>query len=152
MAQAPEFKYAPMFQVGEDTTEYYHLTSEHVSLGNFEGKEILKVTPEALTMLIERAFTDVNFMLRRSHNECVAKILKDPESSDNDKYVALTMLRNAEVSAKGVRRFARIQVPPSFTVKRAREFGQTSPMKKRSAAVSTTPILRTLFVILRTLL
>ena len=102
MAQAPEFKYAPMFQVGEDTTEYYHLTSEHVSLGNFEGKEILKVTPEALTMLIERAFTDVNFMLRRSHNECVAKILKDPESSDNDKYVALTMLRNAEVSAKGV--------------------------------------------------
>ena len=51
MAQAPEFKYAPMFQVGEDTTEYYHLTSEHVSLGNFEGKEILKVTPEALTML-----------------------------------------------------------------------------------------------------
>lgn len=102
MAQAAEFKYAPMFQVGEDTTEYYHLTSEHVSLGNFEGKEILKVTPEALTMLIERAFTDVNFMLRRSHNECVAKILKDPESSDNDKYVALTMLRNAEISAKGI--------------------------------------------------
>lgn len=102
MAQAPEFKYAPMFQVGEDTTEYYHLTSEHVSLGNFEGKEILKVTPEALTMLIERAFTDVNFMLRRSHNECVAKILKDPEASDNDKYVALTMLRNAEISAKGI--------------------------------------------------
>lgn len=102
MAQAPELKYAPMFQVGEDTTEYYHLTSEHVSLGNFEGKEILKVTPEALTMLIERAFTDVNFMLRRSHNECVAKILKDPESSDNDKYVALTMLRNAEISAKGI--------------------------------------------------
>lgn len=102
MAQAPEFKYAPMFQVGEDTTGYYHLTSEHVSLGNFEGKEILKVTPEALTMLIERAFTDVNFMLRRSHNECVAKILKDPESSDNDKYVALTMLRNAEISAKGI--------------------------------------------------
>lgn len=102
MAQAPEFKYAPMFQVGEDTTEYYHLTSEHVSLGNFEGKEILKVTPEALTLLIERAFTDVNFMLRRSHNECVAKILKDPESSDNDKYVALTMLRNAEISAKGI--------------------------------------------------
>ena len=102
MAQAPEFKYAPMFQVGEDTTEYYHLTSEHVSLGEFEGKEILKVTPEALTTLIERAFTDVNFKLRRSHNECVAKILKDPESSDNDKYVALTMLRNAEISAKGV--------------------------------------------------
>lgn len=102
MAQAPEFKYAPMFQIEKDDTEYYHLSSEHVSLGEFEGQEILKVEPEALTMLIERAFTDVNFMLRRSHNECVAKILKDPESSENDKYVALTMLRNAEISAKRV--------------------------------------------------
>lgn len=102
MAQAPEFKYAPMFQIEKDDTEYYHLSSEHVSLGEFEGQEILKVEPEALTMLIERAFTDVNFMLRRSHNECVAKILKDPESSENDKYVALAMLRNAEISAKRV--------------------------------------------------
>lgn len=102
MAQAPEFKYAPMFQIEKDDTEYYHLSSEYVSLGEFEGQEILKVEPEALTMLIERAFTDVNFMLRRSHNECVAKILKDPESSENDKYVALTMLRNAEISAKRV--------------------------------------------------
>ena len=137
---------------GKDTTEYYHLTSEHVSLGNFEGKEILKVTPEALTMLIERAFTDVNFMLRRSHNECVAKILKDPESSDNDKYVALTMLRNAEVSAKGVLPICQDTGTAIIHGEKGREFGQTSPMKKRSAAVSTTPILRTLFVILRTLL
>ena len=96
-----EFKYAPMFQVGEDTTEYYKLTSEGVSVGNFEGHEILKVSPEALTKLANAAFRDVNFMLRRSHNEQVAKILHDPEASDNDKYVALMMLRNAEVAAKG---------------------------------------------------
>lgn len=102
MAQAPEFKYAPMFQIGKDDTEYYLLTKDFVSTGNFEGHEILKVQPEGLTKLIQQAFTDVNFMLRRSHNECVAKILKDPEASDNDKYVALTMLRNAEISAKGV--------------------------------------------------
>ena len=96
-----EFKYAPMFQLGEDTTEYYKLTSEGVSVGTFEGHEILKVTPEALTRLSNAAFRDVNFLLRPAHNEQVARILTDPEASDNDKYVALMMLRNAEVAAKG---------------------------------------------------
>ena len=102
MAAAPEFKYAPMFQVGKDDTEYTLITKDYVSTGEFEGKTVLKVAPEALTVLINTAFHNVNFMLRRSHNECVAKILTDPESSDNDKYVALTMLRNAEIAAKGI--------------------------------------------------
>ena len=97
----PEFKYAPMFQLGEDNTEYYLLTKEGVSVGEFEGHEMLKVTPQALTMLANQCFHDVSFMLRPSHNEQVAKILNDPEASDNDKYVALTMLRNAEVACKG---------------------------------------------------
>ena len=101
MATTPEFKYAPMFQMGKDDTEYYLLTKEGVSLGEFEGKPILKVSPEALTMLTNAAFRDVNFLLRPSHNEQVANILNDPEASDNDKYVALTFLRNAEVACKG---------------------------------------------------
>ena len=101
MAQTPEFKYAPMFQLGKDETEYYLLTKDGVSVSEFEGNEILKVSPEALTMLTNTAFRDVNFLLRREHNEQVAKILTDPEASDNDKYVALTFLRNAEVAAKG---------------------------------------------------
>ena len=101
MAQTPEFKYAPMFQLGKDETEYYLLTKDGVSVSEFEGNEILKVSPEALTMLANTAFRDVNFLLRREHNEQVAKILADPEASDNDKYVALTFLRNAEVAAKG---------------------------------------------------
>ena len=101
MATTPEFKYAPMFQTGKDDTEYYLLTKEGVSTGMFEGKEILKVSPEALTKLANQAFRDVNFLLRRSHNEKVAKILTDPEASENDKYVALTFLRNAEVACKG---------------------------------------------------
>ena len=101
MAAIPEFKYAHMFQHGEDTTEYYLLTKEGVSVGEFEGKPILKVTPEALTLMSRTAFRDVSFMLRRAHNEQVAKILTDPEASDNDKYVALTFLRNAEVACKG---------------------------------------------------
>lgn len=101
MATTPEFKYAPMFQLGKDETEYYLLSKEGVSVSEFEGKPILKVSPEALTALANQAFRDVNFLLRRAHNEQVAKILTDPEASDNDKYVALTFLRNAEVACKG---------------------------------------------------
>ena len=101
MAQVPEFKYAPMFQVGKDDTEYYLLTKDYVSVGEFEGKPMLKVEAEGITKMINQAFRDVSFLLRRSHNLQVAKILSDPEASDNDKYVALTFLRNAEVAAKG---------------------------------------------------
>lgn len=101
MANTPEFRYAHMFQTGKDDTEYYLLTKDYVSVSEFEGKKIIKVEPEALTRMINQAFRDVSFLLRRSHNLQVAKILSDPEASDNDKYVALTFLRNAEVSAKG---------------------------------------------------
>ena len=97
-----EFKYAPMFQMGKDETEYYLLTKEGVSVGEFEGHKILKVAPEALTMLAQQCFHDVEFMLRREHNEQVAAILDDPEASENDKYVALQFLRNAETAAKGI--------------------------------------------------
>ena len=96
-----EFHYQPMFPLGEDTTEYYLLTKDYVSVGEFEGHKILKVQKEGLTAMANAAFRDVSFMLRRSHNEQVAKILSDPEASENDKYVALTFLRNAEVAAKG---------------------------------------------------
>ena len=101
MATKP-FKYQDTFPLSEDKTEYYLLTKEHVSTSEFEGKEILKVAPEALTLLAQHAFRDVNFLLRPDHQEQVAKILSDPEASENDKFVALTFLRNSEISAKGV--------------------------------------------------
>ena len=101
MAAKPEFKYAPMFQLGKDTTEYYLLTKDYVSESEFEGHKILKIEPEVLTAMANAAFRDVNFLLRREHNEKVAAILSDPEASDNDKYVALTFLRNADVASKG---------------------------------------------------
>ena len=91
-----------MFQLGKDDTEYRLISKEGISVGEFEGKEILKVAPEALTLLAQQAFHDCEFMLRRQHNEQVAAILKDPEASENDKYVALQFLRNAETAAKGV--------------------------------------------------
>lgn len=100
MATKP-FKYQEMFPMGKDTTEYYLLTKEYVSVEKFGDKEILKVEPEALTRLANAAMRDVSFLLRREHNLKVARILDDPEASDNDKYVALTMLRNAEVACKG---------------------------------------------------
>lgn len=97
----PPFKYQHPFPLGSDTTEYYLLTKDYVSVSEFEGTPVLKIQPEGLTAMSNAAFRDVSFMLRRSHNEQVAKILNDPEASDNDKYVALTFLRNAEVAAKG---------------------------------------------------
>ena len=102
MANRVEFKYAPMFQVGKDDTEYRFLTKEGVTTSEFEGKQIVKVSKEALTYLAQQAFHDVEFSLRRAHNEQVAAILRDPEASENDKYVALQFLRNAETAVKGV--------------------------------------------------
>ena len=97
-----DFKYAPMFQLGEDKTKYRLISTEGVSVGEFEGHKMLKVSPEALTLVAQQAFHDVEFMLRREHNEMVAKILRDPEATENDKYVALQFLRNAETAAKGI--------------------------------------------------
>ncbi len=100
MATKP-FKYQEMFPLGPDTTEYYHLTSDYVKVENWGGHEFLVVDPEALRVIARQATHDNAFMLRREHNEMVAKILADSEASENDKFVALTMLRNAEVAAKG---------------------------------------------------
>lgn len=97
-----EFKYQDPFPLGKDETKYRLLTKDYVSIANFEGKEILKIAPEALALLANTAMRDVSFMLRPAHLEKVAAILSDPESSPNDRGVAIAMLRNAEVAAKGV--------------------------------------------------
>ncbi|MBE6314713.1 MAG: fumarate hydratase [Bacteroidales bacterium] len=101
MANKP-FHYQEPFPLGPDTTEYQLLTKDYVKVENWNGHEMLVVDPEALTILSNAASHNNSFMLRREHNQMVAKILSDPEASENDKFVALTMLRNAEVAAKGV--------------------------------------------------
>ncbi len=99
----PPFKYQEPFPLEKDNkTEYYLLTKEGISTSSFEGREILKVTPESLTRLANVCFHDCSFYLRPEHQKQVAAVLSDPEASDNDKYVALTMLRNAEIASKGV--------------------------------------------------
>ncbi|MDE6230419.1 MAG: fumarate hydratase [Muribaculaceae bacterium] len=101
MATKP-FHYQEMFPLGPDTTEYELITKDYVKVENWNGHEMLVVDPEALTVIANVASHNCSFMLRREHNEMVAKILADPEASENDKFVALTMLRNAEVAAKGI--------------------------------------------------
>lgn len=96
------FYYQEPFPLSHDDTQYYLLTREHVSVASFEGEEVLKVDPKALTLLAQQAFHDASFMLRPAHQQQVASILADDEASENDKYVALQFLRNSEIAAKGV--------------------------------------------------
>jgi fumarate hydratase class I len=97
----PEFTYQDPFPLGPDPTRYRLLTSEYVSVASFEGRDVLKVAPEALTLLAREAFRVVSFHYRESHLAKVAAILDDPESSPNDRGVALSLLRNAVVAARG---------------------------------------------------
>lgn len=98
----PEFVYQDPFPHASDTTSYRLLTTDHLSVGLFEGEDVLKVEPQALVLLAREAFRDVSFLLRTAHLEKVAAILADPLSSPNDRGVALAMLKNAEVSANFV--------------------------------------------------
>ncbi|MFO0868549.1 MAG: fumarate hydratase [Pirellulales bacterium] len=99
---APSFQFQELFELGADDTTYRLLTAEHVRVASFEGRDLLCVAPEALTLLSAQAFHDINFFLRPAHLRQVAAILDDPEASDNDRMVALTMLKNADVSSAGV--------------------------------------------------
>ena len=95
------FNYQKPFPILKDETNYRLLTKDFVSTININGREILKVDPEGLELLSREAFADVSFYLRTSHLEKLAKILDDPEATDNDRFVAHTMLMNQVVSAEG---------------------------------------------------
>ena len=97
-----EFVYQDPLPIEKDTTRYRLLTKDYVSVTEFQGNEILKIDPAALTLLANVAIRDVSFLLRTAHLEKVAAILKDPQASSNDRYVALAMLRNADTAAKGI--------------------------------------------------
>ncbi|HSW64721.1 MAG TPA: fumarate hydratase [Dissulfurispiraceae bacterium] len=92
--------YQDPFPLGPDKTKYRLLTKDFVSVSSFQGKDVLVVEPEALSLLANQAMRDVSFLLRPAHIEQVAAILSDAESSPNDRGVAAAMLRNAEVAAK----------------------------------------------------
>ncbi len=97
-----EFSYEPIFQYGSDSTEYRKLEISGVSRETFQGEEILVVKPEVLTQLTSEAFRDVNHLLRTRHLASLGSILQDPEASDNDRFVAEELLKNATIAAQGV--------------------------------------------------
>jgi fumarate hydratase class I len=96
------FFYQEPFPLAADTTEYECISTEHVSISEFEGQPILKIAPEALTLLSAEAIKAINFTLRSNHLAQVAAILDDPEASENDRMVALMLLKNAEIASHGI--------------------------------------------------
>jgi fumarate hydratase class I len=98
----PPFFYQDPLPLDADDTEYRLLSKDGVTTTTFDGREILKVEPEALAYVAREAYHDTNFFLRTKHLEQVAAILRDPEASTNDRYVALTLLKNAEIAARGI--------------------------------------------------
>ncbi len=96
-----DFKFQHLFPLEKDSTEYRLLTKEYVQVEKFKGEDVLVIDQEGLAYLAEHAMHEVSFYLRPAHQKKVAQILKDPEASDNDKFVARTMLKNSVVAAKG---------------------------------------------------
>ena len=97
-----EFNYQKPFPLAKDPTEYKLVTTDYVSTVEVDGRKLLKVAPEALEIIAQRAMEDVGFFLRKTHLEKVAKILEDPEATDNDRFVAYTLLENAQTAAEGI--------------------------------------------------
>jgi fumarate hydratase, class I len=91
-----------LFPLGKDETPYRKLSSDHVSVDTFKGQEILTVEPEGMRLLAETAFADINHLLRPAHLKQLASILEDPEATDNDRFVAYDLLKNANIAAGGV--------------------------------------------------
>jgi fumarate hydratase class I len=97
----PDFRYEVPVQLSGDDTRYRLLTKDFVETTTIDGRKILKVDPRALELLAKEAVSDISFYLRTAHLEKLAKILDDPEATDNDRFVAYIMLRNTVISAKG---------------------------------------------------
>ncbi|MED5395270.1 MAG: fumarate hydratase [Pseudomonadota bacterium] len=96
------FVHHEMFPIGDDETPYRKLTSEHVGIGKFGSETVLKIAPEAITLLTAEAFHDTSHLLRPGHLQQLSNILDDSEASDNDRFVALDLLKNANIAAGGV--------------------------------------------------
>ena len=144
------FHYQDPFPLSQDQTEYYLLTRDHVSVSEFEGQEILKVDPQALTLLAQHAFHDASFMLRPAHQQQVADILSDPEASENDKYVACSSCVTPISRRKAFCLPARIPARLSSSVKKASASGPAAAMKRRWRTASTTPTPKTTCAIRKT--
>ena len=98
----PQFSYSDLLPIGEDKTKYRNIGKAGVSVIKLGDREFLQVAPEALTLLTETAIHDISHYLRADHLQQLANILNDPEASPNDRFVALDLLKNANISAGGI--------------------------------------------------
>jgi fumarate hydratase class I len=94
-----DYNYQPLFPLGEDKTEYRKITSDHVSVIEIDGREVLKIAPEGIELLTFTAMQDIAHLLRPTHLKQLAAILEDDEASDNDTFVARELLKNANIAA-----------------------------------------------------
>jgi len=99
---APDFSYSDLLPIGNDSTKYRNLGTAGISVEKIGNREILSIAPEAIEMLTSTAMHDISHYLRSAHLEQLASILKDPQSSPNDRFVALDLLKNANISAGGI--------------------------------------------------
>ncbi len=99
---APQFSYSDLLPIGEDKTKYRNIGKDGVSVIKLGDREFLQVAPKALTLLTETAIHDISHYLRAEHLQQLANILKDQEASPNDRFVALDLLKNANISAGGI--------------------------------------------------
>src|SRR5471030_2782491 len=98
----PPYRHTPLFPLGKDTTTYRKISADGVRIETIMGREMLVVSHEAMRMLSESAFMDINHLLRPAHLASLKSIVEDPEASDNDKFVAFDFLKNANIAAGGV--------------------------------------------------
>ena len=108
-----EFAYQTLLPLGADQTPYRKLTSDHVALSEIKGRPLLEVEPAGLPLLAREAMRDISHLLRPGHLGQLKRILEDPEATANDRFVALDLLKNANIAAGGVLPCARTPAPPS---------------------------------------
>ena len=111
---SPEFTYSDLLPIGPDTTKYRSLGTEGVRTLKVGELEFLEIAPEAIEKLTSTAIHDISHYLRAEHLQQLANILKDPEASPNDRFVALDLLKNANISAGGICRCAKTLAPQLF--------------------------------------
>ena len=135
-----EFIYQEPFPIQDDKTKYRLLTKEYVKVVECDGRKILKVDPKGLELLSKEAYADVSFYLRAAHLQKLRNILEDPEATDNDKFVAYTMLLNQVVAAEGELPTCQDTGTASASGTRARMSGRAPTMPSASPGAFTKPI------------
>ena len=135
----PEFAHHALFPLADDATPYRLLSADHVGVERFRGGDMLTVSRQALGLLAERAFFDISHYLRPDHLAQLRAILDDAEASDNDRFVAYDLLKNANIAAGGCCRCARTPAPRSSWARRASASGPAAATRRPSPPASTRP-------------